>query len=220
MVNGAPQGEERHSVGEFEKPHRGSFGASLRAAWAGLARALGRERNMKIHAVASVMVCVVGMSLRLDLASRAALLFAITLVWFAEVLNTALEAFVDLHIQEFHRLAMLAKDAAAGAVLASAGATVFVFADVLIDRWGEVVASPDAVWRGVLFGIPLSVVAGLLLFVSLGRRWMWLLAAVGYGLWAPLALAARSPIFAALAAVLLAVFLGARLRRATEEAGR
>jgi diacylglycerol kinase len=172
---------------------------------------------MKIHAVASVMVCVVGMSLRLDLASRAALLFSVALVWFAEVLNSALESFVDLHIQEFHRLAMLAKDAAAGAVLVSAGATVIIFGDVLFAHWGDVVSSPDAVWRGVLWGVPFSVLVAVLLFVSLPKAGRWAVLVLGYVLWTPLALSARSPVFAVLAAVIWVVLAAARMREDSTE---
>jgi len=53
------------------------------------------------------------------------LAFAVTLVLFAEMINTALEVFVDLVSPEYHPLAGRVKDVAAGAVLiASIGAVV------------------------------------------------------------------------------------------------
>ena len=86
------------------------------AASAGVARTLATQRNMKIHWLAAIMVTLVATALPFDLSMRVALIFSVAMVLFAEILNTALEAFVDLHIKEYHRLAMLAKDAAAAGV--------------------------------------------------------------------------------------------------------
>jgi diacylglycerol kinase (ATP) len=64
------------------------------------------------------------------------LTFAVTLVLFAELINTAVEVVVDLVSPEFHPLARRAKDVAAGSVLiASFGACVmglFVFSHYLL----------------------------------------------------------------------------------------
>jgi undecaprenol kinase len=54
------------------------------------------------------------------------LLFSITLVLTAELLNTAIEATVDLISPEIHPLAKRAKDTAAGAVLLTAVFAVLV----------------------------------------------------------------------------------------------
>jgi diacylglycerol kinase len=189
-----------------------SFVGSFRYAWAGLRRALRNERNMKIHVVASMMVSIIGMSLQLDLASRSALLFSVTIVWFAEVLNTALEAFVNLHIREFHHLAMIAKDAAAGAVLVAAAATVFVFGDVLYESWGEVVANPHAVLRGVGYGVPLTFVTIAILFRPAGAMGLGLLALVALGCLLGLVWSATNLVFAALALAILGVIVAAQWR--------
>ena len=62
-----------------------------------------------------------------------------------EVLNTALEAFVDLHVAEFEKSAMAAKDAAAAAVLIFAAGAVIIFADAHSPMgYGQ---NPDAVFR-------------------------------------------------------------------------
>lgn len=189
-----------------------SFRDSVRFAWSGLARTLYRERNMKIHAVASIMVSVVGMSLHFDLASRAALLFSVALVWFAEILNSALESFVDLHVKEHNRLAMVAKDAAAAAVLVTATASVLILVDVLYTRWDEVRGNPEAVLWGVGFGVPLSAVVAVILFAP--RRKFWVLAwgGMGVGLFVPLAARSANLVFTLLAAVILSAVLAARLK--------
>jgi diacylglycerol kinase (ATP) len=68
---------------------------------------------------------VAALVLDLTLQEFALLALAITLVLFAELVNTAIEVVVDLVSPEFHPLAQRAKDVAAGAVLlASVGALV------------------------------------------------------------------------------------------------
>jgi diacylglycerol kinase len=54
------------------------------------------------------------------------LLLTISLVWTAEIFNTALQALVDLASPQLHPLAKVAKDVSAGAVLVSAIASVAI----------------------------------------------------------------------------------------------
>lgn len=93
---------------------------AARFALAGLDFAWRTQRNFRIEVVCG------GLALALALALRAPLspiLLASALVLSLELLNTALEALVDLVSPDFHPLAKVAKDAAAGAVLlASLGA--------------------------------------------------------------------------------------------------
>ena len=118
------------------------------------------------HWLAGNMVILVATALPFDLTIRVALLFSVALVLFAEILNTALEAFVDLHIQEYHRLAMLAKDAAAAGVLVLALGTVIIFSEMIYHDWAIVLENQSAVWTTVVYGMPLilSEWAGLFLF--------------------------------------------------------
>ncbi len=144
---------------------QGSLTASFRFAINGVLRTLCTQRNMKIHWVSGTAVMLVGMALDLDLASRASILFCVFVVLCMEVLNTALEAFVDLHVKQYVRHAMVAKDAAAAAVLVLACCSVVVFADVLFHRWSVVTESGDSVLRTVVFGVPLLILLSLTLTV-------------------------------------------------------
>ncbi|GIP51694.1 hypothetical protein J42TS3_07290 [Paenibacillus vini] len=63
---------------------------------------------------------------RLPVRDLALLLLVISVVITAELLNTAIEAAVDLATPEWHRLAKIAKDAAAGAVLVAAAFAVLI----------------------------------------------------------------------------------------------
>lgn len=75
---------------------------------------------MKVHSGLAVIVLAAAAVFRLPLSSWMLLLLAITLVLTAELLNTAIEATIDLVSPEIHPLAKKAKDTAAGAVLLTA----------------------------------------------------------------------------------------------------
>ena len=101
--------------GEPTRPS--GFIQSLNCAIEGILWAVKTQRHMLIHLIAAILVMVVGLVLHLTLYEFALLCLAITLVLFAELVNTALEVVVDLVSPEFHPLAQRAKDVAAGAVL-------------------------------------------------------------------------------------------------------
>lgn len=81
---------------------------------------------MRFHLVAAAIVTVGAVYLRLTRAEWATLVFAIALVLVTEMLNTAVEATVDLCTGNFHPLAKIAKDVAAGAVLLAAFCSVII----------------------------------------------------------------------------------------------
>ena len=183
---------------------------SFQVAIAGVLRTVATQRNMKIHVVAGLMVAIVGMALPLDLSVRVALLFSVSIVFFAEILNTALEAVIDLFVHEYSRLAMLAKDAAAGGVLVFAVTTIFVLADILWTEWRLVEQNLDAVARSCLFGIPLALNEALGLFVIRRRLLHGVRLAVSATLLVPLVGHTRDPIFAIVAVTLVVVAVAAR----------
>lgn len=95
----------------------------------GIIMAVKLERNMKIHVVATIIVGIIALFLRLNTLSFAILCFTVSIVWIAELLNSAIEKAVDLVVDtKFHILAKQAKDIAAGAVLiASINAVVIAY---------------------------------------------------------------------------------------------
>ena len=104
----------------------GSLLQSFRYAFAGLWQALRTQRNARIHLLATVAVTAMGLWLRLDAVRWAVLVLTISLVFFAEMVNTVVEVIVDLVTPEYHPLAKVAKDVSAGAVLVTAMAAVVV----------------------------------------------------------------------------------------------
>ncbi len=171
----SPSKEEKRPKPEaVDLAQRAGLIASFGFAFSGLFRTVRTQRNMKIHWVSGTAVMLVGMALPLSASSRSSLLFCTFLVLTMEVLNTALEAFVDLHVRQFAAKAMVAKDAAAAAVLVVAVGAVFILADVLLHQWDVVEANTDSVWRTVRFGVPLLFFLAWLLNQN-GPRWRLLL---------------------------------------------
>ena len=78
------------------------------------------ERNMKIHCTMAVLVVFFGLVLHISVSEWCTCFGLFGLVMGLELVNTAIEAVVDLVTDEFKPLAKRAKDAAAGAVLIAA----------------------------------------------------------------------------------------------------
>lgn len=102
--------------------NRARLGRSFSVAGAGLARAWATQPNLRLE-VAIGLVALGGAAwLR---APAAPIVIACTVVLAMELMNSAIEAVVDLASPNFHQLAGTAKDLAAAAVLtASIGAVI------------------------------------------------------------------------------------------------
>lgn len=98
----------------------GSFLKTLGFAWQGIWYALVSQRNMKIHVLAAFLVFVSGWFLQLDRIEWVLIIFAISLVWVAEIINTSLEEIVDLVSPGYNAKAGQAKNLGAAAVLMTA----------------------------------------------------------------------------------------------------
>ena len=93
---------------------------SVNHAFEGIILAFKSQGNMRIHVVVAlltVLAAILTYSTRFEMI---ALSITITFVFLAEMLNTAVEAVVDLVTNQYHELAKVAKNVAAGAVLIAA----------------------------------------------------------------------------------------------------
>jgi diacylglycerol kinase (ATP) len=90
---------------------------SFRYAYAGIRYAWRNEPNFRIELGLALLALGLAFWLKVSLAP---ILIVSALVLALELLNSALEATIDLISPDFHPLAKLAKDAAAGAVLITA----------------------------------------------------------------------------------------------------
>lgn len=108
-----------------EEPIKPSgFIGKLNCAIEGILWAVKTQRHMLFHLVAAILVLLAALVLQLTLQEFALLALAVTLVLFAELVNTAIEVVVDLVSPDYHPLAQRAKDIAAGAVLLASVAAI------------------------------------------------------------------------------------------------
>ena len=103
-----------------------NFIDAWKKAFKGIWYAIKTQRNVKIQlsiAVVIIAICIIAKPSKVECIF---LTFATMLVIIAEVMNTAIEATVDLVTKEYHPMAKIAKDVAAGAVVLAAINAVIV----------------------------------------------------------------------------------------------
>jgi diacylglycerol kinase (ATP) len=92
---------------------------------------------MRIHFAVATIVLILAFSYGVTKLELMALLVAISFVLIAEMVNTAIEATIDLSTTSFDPLAKMAKDIVAGAVLIAAVNAVVIGYLVFADRLTE-----------------------------------------------------------------------------------
>lgn len=111
-----------------------SLFASFRYATAGLRYLIRTQRNARVQSGIALVVVAFAAALRISRAEWAILTLLIALVLTLEAINTAIEATVDLVTSDYHPLAKIAKDLAAGAVWLMALASVIIGAIIFLPR--------------------------------------------------------------------------------------
>jgi diacylglycerol kinase len=107
-----------------------SFGPAL----AGVAWALKTQRNLQVHAIATVVAGGLGVWLQLAVWEWCVVMLAVGLVWAAELLNTAIEVLADRVSKEREEPIRRLKDVAAAAVLMAAFAALGVGLVVFLPK--------------------------------------------------------------------------------------
>ncbi len=124
------------------KPTR--FIDSLNCAIDGVLYAARTQKHMRNHFIVAVVVLFLSLFLKISAVEFMLLAISISFVLFAEMMNTAVEAVVDLVTTEFHPVARIAKDVAAGSVLLSViGAAVtgyFILSGHIFPLYKELLA--------------------------------------------------------------------------------
>jgi diacylglycerol kinase (ATP) len=136
---------------------------------AGVVYALRTQRNMRIHVAAAVLTLLAALVLQVSTFGLVAVVFAISLVFIAELTNTAIEAAVDLATDTYDPLAKIAKDVAAGAVLIAATNALVIAYLVLFDPVARVLQKGLTIAEAA--PAPLTVIAlGLTLLVVIALK--------------------------------------------------
>lgn len=118
------------------------LGSSFKFAWQGVVYAFETQRNFRIHTMMSVLALSLATVFKVTTIEMALISLTCAIVMVLELLNTALESVVDLTVgQNYHKLAKIAKDCAAGAVLISALASLLVAGFILLPHGLDLIIS-------------------------------------------------------------------------------
>jgi diacylglycerol kinase (ATP) len=145
---------------------------SFRFALNGILLSFRTQRHLRIHFGVAVLALIAGFIWRLSRVELLILVIAISMVLLAELFNTALETVVDLVTMDYHPLAKVAKDVAAGAVLvttinaAMIGAVLFLDTAQIQQLFLRPASIPSDLVRTLVVGFTLL----LLLLVILKQR--------------------------------------------------
>lgn len=144
----------------------------------GLVWALRTQRNMRVHVTIAVFAAVGSLLLGVSRLGLLSIVFAISLVFVTELLNTAVEAAVDVATERYDPLAKIAKDVAAGAVLIAAinaliVAYLVLFEPVrlLVSRGLSIVKFASADITVIALGI---VLLAVLILKGVSRQGTWM----------------------------------------------
>ena len=111
---------------------------SFNYAFEGIIHVLRTQRNMRLHFLIAFVVVIVALIVNVTKLELIVLLISISFVLIAEMINSAVEAAIDIATTSFDPLAKIAKDVSAGAVLIAAANAVavgyLVFAGKVADR--------------------------------------------------------------------------------------
>jgi diacylglycerol kinase (ATP) len=151
-----------------------SIHESFNFAFEGIIHVLRTQRNMRIHLAIASAVLVAALWTGVDKIELIALLLAISFVLIAEMINSALEAGIDVATTSFDPLAKLAKDISAGAVLIATVNAVaigyLVFSDQIVDRSSRLIDRlRDAPAELTLVALVLTIIVVIAIKAYTGR---------------------------------------------------
>ncbi len=125
--------EDRGS--EYAWRNSADLPASFRYAAKGFLYTFKSQRNFRIHIFISTFALLIGLWIDLSLNQLAILVLTIAAVLILELLNTSIEAVVDLTVgRAFHPLARIAKDCAAASVLVASFSSLLIGGFIILPN--------------------------------------------------------------------------------------
>lgn len=107
---------------------------SIKYSLEGLYYAYRNEQSLWIHGVCTILIILLGFALKISFGEWAIVLIADIVVLAVELLNTAIEAVVDLVTSKIHPLAKVAKDCGSAASFVSAIVLIIICLFVFIPK--------------------------------------------------------------------------------------
>jgi diacylglycerol kinase (ATP) len=147
---------------------------SFNFAFEGVIHVLRTQRNLRIHFAIAAAVLIAAVAVGVERLELIGLLISISFVLIAEMLNSALEAGIDVATTSFDPLAKLAKDIAAGAVLIATVNAVavgyLVFSDKIVNHSSRLIERlRDAPSELTLIALVLTIILVLATKAYTGR---------------------------------------------------
>ena len=106
--------QEKHKKMSFKR-----FLNSIKYSVDGLVNAYQNEQSLWLNAMCTIIIVILGFALQISFIQWAIIVIALVIVLAVELLNTAIEATVDLVTKEIHPLAKVAKDCGSAAAFVS-----------------------------------------------------------------------------------------------------
>lgn len=119
---------------EDERLKNKNFIDAWKKAFSGIWYAVKTQRNIKVQLCIAVVVIICAIVFKLSITECMFLTFATMLVIITEMINTAIEEAVNLSTKEFHPIAKIAKDVAAGAVVLAALNAVIIAIFIFVSK--------------------------------------------------------------------------------------
>ena len=107
---------------------------SFKHAWDGLTQAVSTQPNFAVHLFFSTLAIVAGIALNISGLEWIVIALTVVVGLVIELVNTAIESTVDLITRKYNRLAKIAKDTAAAAMLVYAVGALVVAAVIFVPK--------------------------------------------------------------------------------------
>lgn len=115
------------------------FFNSFKYAIEGIIYAFKYEQNIIVHTLVMIIVIILGITLKISVFEWLICLILFGLVIATEMINTSIEATVDLACDKKHPLAKVAKDTASGAVLVFALTSIVAGIIIFLPKIIEII---------------------------------------------------------------------------------
>lgn len=119
--------------------------SSLAFAFDGLKHAYKNEQSMTVHIIITVLVIICGIIFRLNSLEWIAVVFCIGIMMCLELVNTSIEAVVDLVTEKYNEKAKVAKDVAAAVSVMFSFTSIIIGLIIFIPKVIEFIRS--IVWK-------------------------------------------------------------------------
>ncbi len=121
--------------------------ASFKYAFRGLKAVISSERNAKIHLGFAILAILLSLLMGVTAIEFLFVFSSIVMVFFSEIVNTAIEKSLDLISQENNHLVQLIKDMMAAAVLVTALGAIVVAGVVFGPKFYQILIGLISKWN-------------------------------------------------------------------------